>query len=114
MIDRWARLASAAPRLVNMLNGAPGISHLLRSALQIAAMGTVDSSSRTAALERASLFDPGNYRVHLRLGEAYLNSGRCDRARREGHDARDLFPMAEAPRQLLAACGESSPRPRRR
>jgi len=85
-----------------------------RSALQIAAMGTVDSSSRTAALERASLFDPGNYRVHLRLGEAYLNSGRCDRARREGHDARDLFPMAEAPRQLLAACGESSPRPRRR
>jgi Fe-S oxidoreductase len=36
MIDRWARLASAAPRLVNLLNTAPGISQLIRGALQIA------------------------------------------------------------------------------
>src|SRR5207248_1764072 len=29
MIDRWARLASVAPRLVNFLNAAPGFSHLV-------------------------------------------------------------------------------------
>ena len=91
-----------------------GLLAVGRSALQIAAMGTVNSNGRTAALEQAALFDPGNYRIHLRLGESYLNAGRCDRARPQGRDARALFPMAEAPWQLLAACGESSPRPRRR
>ena len=84
-----------------------------RSALQIAAMATVTASTRTSALERASLLDPGSYRIHMRLAEAYLSAGRCDRARPEGRDARDLFPMAEAPRQLLSACGEPTTRPRR-
>lgn len=84
-----------------------------RSALQIASMATVTASTRTSALERASLFDPGSYRIHMRLAEAYLNAGRCDRVRDHGRDARDLYPAAEAPRQVLAACGVSSPRQRR-
>jgi hypothetical protein len=85
-----------------------------RSALQMAAMATVTLSSRTSALERASLYDPGSYRLHLRLAEAYLNTGRCDRARPQLRDARDLYPMAITPHELLSQCGESSPRPRRR
>ena len=36
MIDRWARLASIAPRLVNVLSAAPGVASLLRSALHLA------------------------------------------------------------------------------
>jgi FAD/FMN-containing dehydrogenase/Fe-S oxidoreductase len=36
MIDRWARLASGAPRLVNAVNTAPGFSHLLRRLLHMA------------------------------------------------------------------------------
>jgi FAD/FMN-containing dehydrogenase/Fe-S oxidoreductase len=36
MIDRWARLASIAPRLVNALNSAPGFSHLIRNLLRLA------------------------------------------------------------------------------
>ena len=84
-----------------------------RSAFQMAAMATVTESSRTAALERATLFDPGSYRLQMRLAEAYQNSGRCDRARPPARDARDLFPMAILPRELLSQCGESSPRPRR-
>src|SRR5467141_1420844 len=35
MIDRWARLASFAPRLVNFLNHAPGISSLLEKMLKL-------------------------------------------------------------------------------
>jgi len=35
MIDRWARLASFAPRLVNFLNHAPGISSLLEKVLKL-------------------------------------------------------------------------------
>jgi len=84
-----------------------------RNALQVAAMATVTASSRTPALERASLFDPGSYRIHMHLAEAYLNAGRCERARLQARDARDLYPMAVTPRQLLSECGESSPRPKR-
>ena len=83
-----------------------------RNALQVAAMATVTASSRTSALERASLFDPGSYRIHMHLAEAYLNAGRCERARLQARDARDLYPMAVTPRQLLSQCGESSPRPK--
>ncbi len=36
MIDRWARLASTAPRLANLLSTAPGFSNLIRSALHLA------------------------------------------------------------------------------
>ena len=84
-----------------------------RNALQVAAMATVTASSRTPALERASLFDPGSYRIHMHLAEAYLNAGRCERARLQARDARDLYPMAVTPRQLLSQCGESSPRAKR-
>ncbi len=36
MVDRWARLASFAPRLVNFVNHAPGIRLLLRKVLKLA------------------------------------------------------------------------------
>jgi FAD/FMN-containing dehydrogenase/Fe-S oxidoreductase len=36
MIDRWARLASVAPRLANSVSRAPGVRHLLRKALHLA------------------------------------------------------------------------------
>ena len=90
-----------------------GILAAGRSALQMAAMATVTESTRTSALERAALFDPGSYRIHLRLAQAYVDAGRCDRARPQARDARDLYPVAIIPRELLSQCGESSPRPRR-
>ena len=36
MIDQWGHLASFAPRIANFLSRAPGLSHLLRSALHLA------------------------------------------------------------------------------
>jgi hypothetical protein len=91
-----------------------GVIAIGRSAFQIAAMATVTASTRSSALERASFFDPGSYRIHMRLAESYLNAGRCDRARPAARWARDLYPMAGTPRELLAQCGESSPRAKRR
>jgi hypothetical protein len=90
-----------------------GVIAVGRSAFQVAAMATYTASTRQSALERAALYDPGSYRIHMRLAESYLNSGRCDRARSAARSARDLYPMASTPRQLLAECGESSPRPKR-
>jgi O-antigen ligase len=91
-----------------------GVIAIGRSALQIAAMATVTASTRTTALERATMYDPGSYRIHMRLAESYLDAGRCDRARPPARTARDLYPMAATPRQLLSECGESSPRPKRK
>ena len=85
-----------------------------RSALQMAAMATVSTSSRTSALERAALFDPGSYRIRLHLAEAYLNAGRCDRAKGQARAAHELYPMASGARQVLVECGETVGRPRRR
>jgi O-antigen ligase/polysaccharide polymerase Wzy-like membrane protein len=98
-----------APVLVFAL----GVIAVGRSALQVAAMATYSASTRQSALERAALYDPGSYRIHIRLAESYLNAGRCDRARSAARSARDLYPMASTPRQLLAECGESSPRAKR-
>ena len=36
MIDRWARLGSLAPGIANLASHAPGMSHLMRSLLQLA------------------------------------------------------------------------------
>ncbi len=43
MIDRWAQLASHAPRLVNFVNNAPGINQLLRSVLHLAPQRKIPS-----------------------------------------------------------------------
>jgi len=91
-----------------------GIIGAGRNAMQIAAMATVTGSTRTSVLERASMYDPGSYRIHLRLAEAYLNAGQCGKARSEGRQAHSLYPMAAAARQVLLECGESVPRPKRR
>src|SRR5712672_961621 len=68
MIDRWARLASRAPRLVNFVNQAPGISTIIRKVLnipkqrEIPEFGEVSlqkwaAKSRVAGLEGASESD---------------------------------------------------------
>ncbi len=40
-MDRWARLASFAPRLVNAINALPGVSHLAKAMLHIAPQRTI-------------------------------------------------------------------------
>jgi len=76
-----------------------------RSATQIAAMGVFESSSRASGVERAAALDPGSYRIHLRLAEAYIRRGSCKNARIHAGAAHDLYPNAPEPRRLLARCG---------
>src|SRR5260370_15671934 len=65
MIDRWARLASRAPRLANFVNQAPGISTIIRKVLNIPKQRTIPefsevslqkwaAKSRVAGLEGAA------------------------------------------------------------
>ncbi len=76
-----------------------------RSATQIGAMSLVNGTTRTSSLERAASLDPGSYRVHVKLGAAYLSRGSCGKAVAHAEAARALFPNAAEPRRVLAGCG---------
>jgi O-antigen ligase len=79
-----------------------------RSGTQLGAMSTVNASTHIASLSEAAQFDPGNYRIRLRLAQAYLARGDCARARTHARAARELFPSAAEPKHVLAACGSRS------
>ena len=51
-IDRWAKLASFAPGLVNAINAAPGISHLMKKVLHIHPGRTFPKFSRPFTPDR--------------------------------------------------------------
>jgi O-antigen ligase len=76
-----------------------------RSAGQVAAIAIASPSARLDGLVRATIFDPGNYRLRTRLTEAYIARGDCLHARAQARAARDLFPSAAEPKRALAQCG---------
>jgi O-antigen ligase len=76
-----------------------------RSAFELAAMSVFSATSRPSLLERASSFDPGSYRIHTRLAQAYLSRGDCRHALPHARAARALYPSAGEPRRLVASCG---------
>jgi O-antigen ligase len=82
-----------------------GVIVVGRSAGQFAAIAMFSTSSRAAAWNQASVFDPGNYRIHTRVARAYLTRGDCTRSRPHARAARTLFPNAGEPRRQLASCG---------
>jgi O-antigen ligase len=90
----------AAMSLVAILGGLA----IARSATQLAAMAVYEQSTRASRVERAAALDPGSFRIHLRLAEAYARRGSCANVRIHASAARALFPNAAAPKRLLAAC----------
>jgi hypothetical protein len=71
------------------------------SATKIEAMAAYTNGS----LERAAAFDPGSYRIRMRLADGYLGKGQCKQARVHAQAAHDLFPESPAPKKILAQCG---------
>jgi hypothetical protein len=93
------------PRLAPVLVLGLGVILVGRAAGQLAAITLFSTSSRAAEWNMASRFDPGNYRIHTRTAQAYINRGDCTRARPHARAARAQLPNAGEPRRLLAACG---------
>jgi O-antigen ligase len=77
---------------------------LARSAAQLGAMSIFSTTSRATQLERALALDPGNYRIQVRLADAYAHRGSCVRVRTHADAARRLFPNAPQPKRLLREC----------
>jgi len=85
-----------------------GVVAITRSAGAVAAMDDFSASTRVSSLSSAARLDPGNYRIRIRLAQAYLSRGDCTRAKAEARAARALLPTAGEPRRVLAACGSRS------
>ena len=81
-----------------------GFLMILRSAGQLAAIATFSTSSRATVLARAATFDPGSYRIRVRLAQAYANRGDCARAKPHARAAHDLLPAAGEAKRLVAQC----------
>jgi hypothetical protein len=77
---------------------------LLRSTGQIIAMSAYTAATTTTQAARAALFDPGSYRINMRLAEGSASRGDCQRVRRYAGAARELYPNAPEPRRLLRRC----------
>jgi O-antigen ligase len=97
----WDRGARFGPLIAL---GIAGIS-FIRSGAQLVAMGTYDQSTRLGNVAQAATFDPGSYRIQMRLAQGYLARGDCARAKTAARSARELFPNAGEPRRILASCG---------
>jgi hypothetical protein len=83
-----------------------GIVAVGRSAAQLAAIATFSANSRISTIERAARLDPGSYRIHLKLAEAYVARGECARSRR---GARPLARSSQTP-PSRSACSLSADR----
>lgn len=82
-----------------------GLLAVGRSSFQLAAMSTYTGASRLSDVERAARFDPGNYRIRMRLADGYLARGDCDKATAHANAARSLFVNAIEPKAVLRRCG---------
>ncbi|HET7584432.1 MAG TPA: tetratricopeptide repeat protein [Gemmatimonadaceae bacterium] len=105
----WTLTPRASRRLVVGVALA-GALITLRSATEIAGMSAYTHAAGIAGLERAARWDPGSYRIRLRLAQAYARRGRCAPAREHALAAQEMYPRSPEPRRVLAVCGA---RPRR-
>ncbi|MGI9089723.1 MAG: O-antigen ligase family protein [Gemmatimonadaceae bacterium] len=107
----WALSPPGKRRLV----GFAGVFLLLftvRSGGQTIAMNVFQSGNSLAAVRRASLLDPGSYRIQLRLAELFISNKGCAAARPYAERASSMFPAALEPKMLLRRCGEGDAKDR--
>lgn len=77
---------------------------VVRSATQVGAIITVGNGGTRAGWIAGSAWDPGSYRINLKVAELYASRGRCGPSRRYARRALGLFPYAAAPRRVLLSC----------
>ena len=77
---------------------------VLRSSGQITAMSVYTSATTTGQAARAALFDPGSFRINMRLADSYAARGDCKHVRQYAGAARELYPNAAGPKRLLRRC----------
>jgi len=80
------------------------LASALRSATQTMAMSMVGRGGMTAGWVTGAMWDPGSYRINLRVAELYSRRGRCSFARGYARRAVALFPLAPEARRIRQSC----------
>ena len=93
---QWA-IAAAATMLI-------AIASTARSAAQTIAMSSVGQGGQTAGWVAGAVWDPGSYRINLKVAQLYARRGKCKAARPYAKRAISLFPNAPAAKRALRLC----------
>lgn len=80
------------------------LASVARSATQAVAMSSVGRGGLTAGWVAGAMWDPGSYRINLRVAELYSRRGRCSVARGYARRAVALFPLAPEARRIKQSC----------
>ena len=103
-----------APRELPIPSSALGIASIAlllttivstaRSLTQTISMTSVGRGGMTAGWVSGAMWDPGSYRINLRVAELYARRGHCSMARGYARRAVSLFPHAPAARRVARSC----------
>ena len=91
-------LAAAALLIVSLVSAA-------RSVTQTIAMSYVGRGGLTAGWVTGAMWDPGSYRINLRVAELYTRRGHCSLARGYARRAVSLFPNSPQAKRIARSCG---------
>ncbi|GAC1483950.1 MAG: hypothetical protein NVS1B5_03690 [Gemmatimonadaceae bacterium] len=91
-------LATAALVLSSLLSTA-------RSVTQMMAMTSVGRGGFTAGWVTGAMWDPGSYRINLRVADLYARRGHCSFARSYARQAVSLFPNSPQAKRIARTCG---------
>ena len=76
----------------------------VRSTTQMVSMMTVGRGGMTAGWVTGAAWDPGSYRINLRVAELYARRGHCSTARTYARQAVGLFPHASPAKRIASGC----------
>ena len=106
-IRRGAREVSMSPAWLGVAAAALVFATLVaaaRSVTETIAMTAVGRGGVTAGWVTGATWDPGNYRINLRVAELYSRRGRCSAARSYAHQAVSLFPHSPEAKRVARNC----------
>ena len=93
----WLTPAAAVLVLAALISAA-------RSATQTMAMSAVGRGGLTRGWVTGAMWDPGSYRINLRVAELYSRRGRCSVARDYARQAVSLFPNSPEAKRIARNC----------
>jgi len=80
------------------------IASTARSATQVRSMAIVGRGGQTAGWLRGAAWDPGSYRINVRVADLFSRRGRCKTARPYAERAVALFPHSPAAKRAVRRC----------
>jgi O-antigen ligase len=80
------------------------IASAARSATQMRSMALVNRGGQTAGWVRAAAWDPGSYRINVRVADLLSRRGRCATARPYANRALALFPYSATAKRIVRRC----------